>query len=203
VTTPQTGLYLVPKGRGTGKPRGKYETKRHEVYHGTFKIDGIPCRLIALTRGKTTIVWEVDYADLSQFSWCARRDGYTGAWYAIRTVHEGERHWEESMHRRILGLQFGDPRKGDHVEVDQTLDNRRSNLRIATHGQNRMNSRRPRNNTTGYKGVSFCKHNGMFSSRLTADGRQMHLGYFSTAILAAEAREVAALKYHGRFARKA
>lgn len=203
MTTPQTGLYLVPQGRGTRPKRGKYQMRRHEVYQGTFKIDGVPCRLIALTNGKTAIVDAADYDDLSQFSWCARCCQDTGNRYAIRTVHEGQAHWEEAMHRRVLGLSRGDRRKGDHVEVDQTLDNRRKNLRMATHGQNRMNSHLQRNSTTGHKGVSFHKAKGRYVAYIGFEGRHIRLGSYPAIEQAIAARREASLQLHKDFRREA
>lgn len=47
----------------------------------------------------------------------------------------------------------------DNEEVDHknhnTLDNRKSNLRIVTRSQNQMNKVKPKHNTSGYKGISY------------------------------------------------
>ena len=196
----ESELHLVkPTGRGTRPKRGKYKMQRHEVYQGVFKIDGKPCRLIPLTHDKTAIVEAADFDNLNQVSWAAKQDHYTGNWYAIRTVHDGERHWLESMHRRLLGLQFGDPRRGDHVEVDQTLDNRRDNLRIASHGQNRMNSHLQRNNTTGCKGVSRRSRGGGYTVRIGFQGRVINLGDSKTLEGAVALRRAGEEKYHKEF----
>lgn len=87
----------------------------------------------------------------------------------------------------------------DHVNGDG-LDNRRANLRPATPSQNAGNIGVPRDNTSGLKGVGRYR-NGRFRAYLTADGRQLHLGYFDTAEQAGRAYDAAALARWGEFAR--
>lgn len=107
------------------------------------------------------------------------------------------------MHRFILGLEKGNPLNVDHINHD-TLDNRRSNLRIATCSQNSMNRKKYRNNSTGFKGVSFYKRHNNFMAQINVNGKRLHLGYRDTARKAYEELYVPdALKYHGEFARLA
>lgn len=83
----------------------------------------------------------------------------------------------------------------DHVNGNG-LDNRRSNLRPASHGQNRSNSR-PANGT---KGV-YQRPSGRWSAHIRTLGQQIHLGTFDTERQALAAYDEAATKYHGEFAR--
>jgi hypothetical protein len=74
----------------------------------------------------------------------------------------------------------------DHENGD-TIDDTPWNLRLTTYIGNGRNSRMKNNNSTGYSGVDFSK--GKFRSRLTVNRKEVHLGYFDTAIEAHKARE--------------
>jgi hypothetical protein len=65
----------------------------------------------------------------------------------------------------------------DHINGVRD-DNRISNLRIATHGENQQNRGKQKNNTSGYLGVSWHKHRGKFSAQIQVNGKQKNLGYF-------------------------
>lgn len=91
----------------------------------------------------------------------------------------------------------GDPRTGDHINHD-SLNNSRKNLRVADRSQQQHNKRRPRNNTTGFKGV--YKASWGYVAQLQYRGNNMYLGSRKTAEEAAELYAVAAEKYHGEFA---
>lgn len=102
------------------------------------------------------------------------------------------------LHRFIIGA----PPKTfvDHINGD-TLDCRRSNLRLATNAQNQANARKRIDNTTGFKGVAFCKKGNLFRAVLRVNGRKTHLGSYKTAEEAHSAYQAAALAAHGEFAR--
>ena len=91
----------------------------------------------------------------------------------------------------------------DHIEPadGSHAQDRLSNLRIASHGQNLMNQRIARNNTSGYKGVTWHKRAGKWMARIMSCGRLKHLGYFTTPEAAALAYDKAAKELHGDFAR--
>jgi HNH endonuclease/AP2 domain len=86
----------------------------------------------------------------------------------------------------------------DHENGDRD-DNRISNLREANVNQNVHNSKKPINNTSGFKGVSLAY--GRWQARIAVGRKRISLGCFSTASEAALAYEKAAQKYHGEFAR--
>lgn len=89
--------------------------------------------------------------------------------------------------------------KVDHENHD-TLDNRKSNLRPATQGENLCNRGKQSNNTSGYKGVSWCSSKGKYRANITIAGKTTFLGYADTpeegSVLYANAVE----KFHGKFA---
>jgi hypothetical protein len=88
----------------------------------------------------------------------------------------------------------------DHRDGDVS-NNRWNNLRRATRSQNAANRSRPRQNTSGYKGVHFCRKTGKWRACIGKDGETIQLGRFDTAQEAHAAYVAAARKYYGEFAR--
>jgi hypothetical protein len=88
----------------------------------------------------------------------------------------------------------------DHINGDID-DNRIDNLRIATPSQNMWNSRKPKNNTSGIKGVSCISTEQRWTASIKVLRKSKTLGWFKTKEEAAAAYRAAALKYHGEFAR--
>ena len=89
------------------------------------------------------------------------------------------------MHRYILGIL--DPA----IEIDHhnrnALDNRRQNIRVATRSSNMLNRGRPRNNTSGIKGVSWHTRDRTWSARIGINSCLRHLGTFNRKWKAAKA----------------
>jgi hypothetical protein len=88
----------------------------------------------------------------------------------------------------------------DHRDGDAT-NNRWNNLRRATRSQNNANRRRPRHNTSGYKGVSIRRGSGKWRATIGRNGQIIHLGTFPTPQAAHAAYLAAARKLFGEFAR--
>lgn len=87
----------------------------------------------------------------------------------------------------------------DHINGN-TGDNTFRNLRAATQAQNARNSRGHKDSKLGIKGV-YQMRSGKYKSTICVDGRQIHIGVFSSLDSAIEAREAASKKHHGDFAR--
>lgn len=107
------------------------------------------------------------------------------------------------MHRLIMRDQLTPGLQVDHVEPSASLDNRRSNLRVATPGQNCRNRRTHRTNQSGIKGVSWDERRDRYRAEIASDGRKYHLGYFDAIEAATAAYSEAARPLHGEFARMA
>jgi hypothetical protein len=150
-------------------------------------------RTITLSGGEVAIVDEADYALVSQHTWRLGEKGYAVAKICV----DGKR-LNVRMHRLIMGLRNGDPRHIDHRNRVR-LDNRRNNLRICTIAENNRNVGVRSNSKSGYKGVSWNKQRGRWHSRIGANGKVIHLGYFDTAEQAHEAFVKAARELHKDF----
>ncbi|HUB72809.1 MAG TPA: HNH endonuclease [Solirubrobacteraceae bacterium] len=86
----------------------------------------------------------------------------------------------------MLELKPDDP-EVDHVNGNR-LDNRRVNLRVASHSENMQNRHGlTATNTSGYRGVSWHKRRRKWIAYAQLDGRAYYLGYFDTAEEADEA----------------
>jgi hypothetical protein len=88
----------------------------------------------------------------------------------------------------------------DHRDQDVT-NNRWNNLRQATASQNNANRRRPRNNSSGYKGVCLCRRSEQWYAQIGRNGQTIRLGTFPTAQAAHAAYLAAAREFFGEFAR--
>ncbi len=87
----------------------------------------------------------------------------------------------------------------DHINRNK-LDNRKKNLRPVTKAENGWNRGKNKNNTSGYKGVSYVKRTGRFEVKIKKDGMTIFGGYFSNAKQAALKWNHLAMTYHGKFA---
>lgn len=99
-------------------------------------------------------------------------------------------------HRMILGAPEG-------VQVDHRngngLDNRRANLREATHSQNCCNTRPRKDRSSKYRGIRLAP-SGAFVAKISINGKRLHLGTFKTDKEAALAFDKAAKEHRGEFA---
>lgn len=149
-------------------------------------------REIPLTKGQFAIVDAADYEWLNQMKWYAAssRDSY----YASTKVNGKQ----VLMHRLIMGA-TDQMIFVDHKNLN-TLDNRRANLRFATHSQNRCNIGPFKNNKSGIKGVYQNKH-GRWIAKINVNHKLVWLGTFDSKEDAAAAYNQAAETMHGQFAR--
>lgn len=151
---------------------------------------------IKLTRGKFAIVDDEDFEELAKHKWNCQITKTEGRNYAYRVgVRPDGGKTTVRMHRQIIG----ESAKGmdiDHIDGDG-LNNQKSNLRPCTRSQNNGNARMPRNNKSGFKGVSFDKNRGLWVAQ--ADGK--HAGRHTSKEDAARAYNKKAFEIWGEFAR--
>lgn len=152
---------------------------------------------VPLTKGKVALIDDID-ADLIQLSWYYCSKGYARRREkgTRRPVHLHRVILERKVQRALLRCE-----ETDHANCNP-LDNRRCNLRVASHAQNNRNRKRQRNNRSGFIGVSRKKKclSRPWQAHITVEGKRVHLGYFAMPEQAAEAYNQAAKLHHGDFA---
>lgn len=159
---------------------------------------------IQLNKGFVTIVDDEDYEYLSQFTWFVKLQ--KGVPYACRALYLPEAFAETGvgnnrkiqMSREIMGARKGED--VDHEDRD-TLNHRKTNLRVCSRSQNCGNQKVRSTNTSGFKGVHWKEDRGAWCARICVSYKRIQLGYFSTAEEAARAYDTAAVLYFGEFAR--
>lgn len=107
-------------------------------------------------------------------------------------------------HRIIYALTHGiDPadREIDHID-GSGLSNDPLNLRLATKSENQMNRGVQRNNTSGRKGVTWHNLSRKWMAQIKLNGRNKHLGLFTSIDEAAAAYDLAARQLYGEFYRE-
>jgi hypothetical protein len=138
--------------------------------------------------GKYAIVSAEDYTELNNYIWYVN-----GCGYAIRNIVKDGKPKGILMHRQIMNTP--DDKVTDHINGDR-LDNRRSNLRIATRAENNRNTPGTKGSTSDFKGVGWDERQGKWGVRI----KNKHLGYFESEIEAAKVYDYFALKQYGDFA---
>lgn len=104
------------------------------------------------------------------------------------------------LHRVILDLPSWNGLVVDHINGN-TLDNRKENLRICKQNGNSKNRAINKNNSSGYKGVSWYPLTKKWKARIGVNYKRIALGYFDTPEEAYKAYCEASKKYHGEFGR--
>ena len=160
-----------------------------------FLIGDNPMKRIPLTQGKSTLVDDEDFKELSKHKWCLLKGKYT--WYAVRAICKNDKYKILYMHRVIMNAQKSqgiDHRNGDG------LYNLRHNLRFCTQSQNNQNQRKTRG-TSQYKGIYWNKRDKKWQTQIKLNGKGYFLGLFDDEIEAAKAYDKRAKELFGEFAR--
>lgn len=153
---------------------------------------------LILSRGKVTVIDAVDLW-VTEWKWYARPNVEGTHFYAVRCTSKysiGPR--SIILHRLLLNAPSG--LEIDHVNGD-TLDNRRCNLRLATHSQNLANQKFSSANTSGFRGVSWDRASGKWLAQTRQHTKTIFIGRFLDPIEAARAYDQKARELFGEFAR--
>ena len=160
------------------------------------------------THGTHTILFDEEDRELVEsHTWSVLPKGNT--YYALTTIPHPDGGWytrpsgKRQRRRKTLQLHrlLMNPPKGmmvDHINHNG-LDNRRENLRICTHAENQHNSRKQKNNTSGYKGVYWDKSKKKWRAQIKKDNK-IHIGMFDIIEEAARAYDAKAKELFGGYA---
>lgn len=140
---------------------------------------------VSLGRSFFAVVDDEDFSRVSGIKWCA--------------TTQDEKHYAFNrkigyMHRFLMAA--GPGVQVDHRD-DDGLNNRRSNLRIATKSQNMANAG-SRGGASRFRGVH--RKRSRWTAQITKDGKKRCLGTFDTEEQAAVAYNAAARELFGEFA---
>lgn len=140
-------------------------------------------KLIKLTQGKFAIVDNENFELLSKYNWHFHSSGYART-STPRKIY---------MHRIILGAE--NKELCDHINRNK-LDNRKSNLRIVNATESIINTNIRKDNTSGYKGVSWDKSRNKWQVFITSYKKTKSLGRYEKLKEAIKARKQAERIYH-------
>ena len=130
-----------------------------------------------------------DWERLKGYTWGLGKAGG----YPTTNVQVDKKHRVIKFHQIVMGQKEG--YLVDHINQNP-LDNRKENLRFVIPTANAINSKVPKNNKSGYKGVSWRKDSNKWRAQITIQGKIICLGTYERIEDAIEARRIAEDKYH-------
>ena len=123
---------------------------------------------------RVALVSDCDYLYLRRFNWCLHSTKQKTPYAQARV--DGR---NQLMHRVIaVRVKRLFSRKIDHRDRNG-LNCQRCNLRRATSSQNGGNQTKHRNNTSGYKGVTWFPKCNKWRAQIKFHGKVVHLGLFT------------------------
>lgn len=168
-------------------------------------VEGLEsARYIPLTKGVYTLV-DSEYFDyINQWTWCTKVNSKGVPTYAARINLETGERVQVIVHRLVYSIHYPNADLTsldiDHVNRDK-LDNRVSNLRLASRTSNSGNRGPNSNNKSGYKGVNlYDESRGVWRAQIMISGKKVSIGYYITAEEAAIAYNKKAVETFGEFA---
>lgn len=151
-------------------------------------------KFIPLPHGLVAIVDDDDFERCMKFRWHISSNGYV-----VSHIRSGDR----SDTKQLLSRFVTNAPNGvlvDHKDGNK-FDNRKAELRFCTKSQNGWNRGKNKNNTSGFKGVSWDRFKSKWKAQIQVHGKNIYIGRFNDIEECAAAYAEAALKYHGEFSR--
>jgi len=169
----------------------------HPGHFGRLFLFGGVIMLIDF-RGIDLLLDEEDKHLLYEYRWFKQRDRDGNVYLSSFLTKDKVRTKNVKLHRLIIGCKIGE--MVDHINGN-TMDNRKSNLRLCTFSQNRVNAKKQKNNTSGYPGVTLDKRSNKWHAQICKDKRWHSCGYWNTPEQAYEAYLKKGKELYGEFIR--
>lgn len=117
-----------------------------------------------------------------------QRDGYV-------LVRVGKK--KMLAHKVIYAIVHGKMPDGDIDHLDgNPMNNRIENLRDVSKSENQHNHKIPKNNTSGFTGVTWSTNHRKWQAQIKVGNQSIYLGRFENFEDAVEARKKAKIRYH-------
>lgn len=144
-----------------------------------------------------------DFERVNKYTWNARWAEGVRAYYAVSFTKDEEGKLKTIyLHRFLMDASASE--LVDHAD-GITLNCQKYNLRKCNRSQNGANRKAKKDGTSKYLGVCFDKSKNRFRAQITVNKQTYALGTFTNnpqgEIEAAQAYDIAALKYHKEFSR--
>lgn len=170
-----------------------------------FVIEGEIVKMELKRRGKESLWTIFDLEDLDKvkdfpYTWISHYNRTNDAYYATTTCNTPY-NGRTTIQLHMFVMDFFDNRGKkihiDHINRD-TLDNRKSNLRMLEAKENLKNRNgKNSNNTSGYRNVTRDKNKWIV--QLQVNGKNKRLGSFDDVDAAGEFAEKMREKYYGKY----
>jgi hypothetical protein len=165
---------------------------RSAKLHGPYEQNGVG--IVPLNHGVNAYVDVADLPAVAGHLWhCHKPKGSRTSYAEARIGGVKVR-----LHRHLMfhGSQDDTAKDVDHVDGDG-LNNRRSNLRVASRAENIRNTTITKANKSGYIGVGWHRASRLWRAR---GSNSDVIGYYHTAKDAARARDMWVRQHHGEYA---
>lgn len=147
-------------------------------------------------KGRFILIDKEDFNRVSKHRW----------WLGTKNLRPATDIWDKKTKtsKRVLLSRFiinpPDKMIVDHINGNP-LDNRKCNLRVCTFEENQRNrTTLNKNNTSGYRGVSWDRFRKKWVAQLSLKYKHVYLGRFSDIEDARKAVKLAIVEKHGDFA---
>lgn len=160
------------------------KSKNRNKNHYIVKDDYI----IGYTTDNNKFYFDIeDLEKVTKYTWSTNSKGY---------ITTNVNHTKMLLHRFIM-----DADKEDIIDHrnHNKADCRKNNLRCVTNSQNQMNTILRKNNSSGYKGISWHKKHNKWICQIGINGKLKYLGMFDNIEDAIKVRQQAEIKYFGEF----
>lgn len=150
------------------------------------------------------LIDDEDISLVTQYNWYTHRLRLkdSSGHYFYSHIYVNNKRTTIKLHRLIMGCTNCDGTIVDHINGN-TLDNRKSNLRICNYLGNAQNAKKRKDNKTGYKGVTkrHLVSGDRYRAKIKVEGKLYNIGEADNIETCARWYDVMAIKYHGEFAR--